>query len=151
MLTRAVHSTSVTVRPPHCPPVTVCLRPEETAAVEEHHDLFARLGITVEVVGPALVRVATVPALGRAGDPEQLFRDVLSVTSGGDAPQAHKAVAERLACSLAIKSGRALSPDEASALLAQAAGGADLATCPHGRPTRLRLTFSQLEKHFDRK
>ncbi len=131
-------------------PVVLRLRPEEVAQVEERGELFKRLGIIAEVAGPTIAKISSVPALGMTGDPEGVFREALAAVARRDEDDAAKAVAERLACSLAIKSGQSLSPAEASALLAQA-DTADLATCPHGRPTRLVLTFSQLEKHFDRR
>jgi len=132
-------------------PVTVRLSPEEAVEVEERIALFKRLGLEVELSGPAAARIHSVPALGERADPEDLFRAVLSGSAERKEEEVLKQVAERMACRLAIKTGRSLTSEEARALVARLEEVSDSATCPHGRPTRLLLSFSQLEKHFDRR
>ncbi len=61
----------------------------------------------------------------------------------------HK-VLDMMSCKAAVKAGDRLSPDELSALLAKRDEIERSGSCPHGRPTTLRLTLRDLEKQFKR-
>jgi DNA mismatch repair protein MutL len=54
-------------------------------------------------------------------------------------------------CKAAIKAGYILSHDEIAALLERKSQVDRSSNCPHGRPTTLRLTTSDLERQFKRK
>ncbi len=56
-----------------------------------------------------------------------------------------------MSCRSAIKFGQKLSIDEMNSLLEQLDKVDRPYTCPHGRPTMVRLTFDELEKMFGRK
>jgi DNA mismatch repair protein MutL len=55
-----------------------------------------------------------------------------------------------IACKAAVKAGQKLSPDEVSALLDRRHLVSDSHHCPHGRPTALVFTRSELERQFGR-
>ncbi len=55
-----------------------------------------------------------------------------------------------MACKAAVKAGCPLSPQEIEALLAQRDLVERRSSCPHGRPTALRLSMHDLEKQFKR-
>jgi DNA mismatch repair protein MutL len=61
----------------------------------------------------------------------------------------HK-VLDMMSCKAAVKAGDALSPDELTSLLAKRHEIERSSSCPHGRPTTIRLTLRDLEKHFHR-
>ena len=54
------------------------------------------------------------------------------------------------ACHAAVKAGDPLTPPEIDDLLAAAETLDTSQSCPHGRPTALRLRLSDLEKQFHR-
>ena len=54
----------------------------------------------------------------------------------------------RAACRGAVKAGQTLSPREVRALLEKMARALYPYTCPHGRPTVIRLSEKDLEKLF---
>lgn len=56
-----------------------------------------------------------------------------------------------LACKAAIKFGMPLSNSEQENLIRDLRKTANNSTCPHGRPTKLLLTFDELEKRFYRR
>ena len=56
-----------------------------------------------------------------------------------------------MACKAAIKAGDTLSETELAEILAQREQTERAASCPHGRPTTVRLTIEELEKLFDRR
>jgi DNA mismatch repair protein MutL len=49
-----------------------------------------------------------------------------------------------------VRFGDRLSRDEAAALIEESGALQKAFVCPHGRPTVLRLTLGELEKHFGR-
>ena len=55
-----------------------------------------------------------------------------------------------IACKAAVKAGQKLTPDEIAALLERRHLVADSHHCPHGRPTALVFTKSELERQFGR-
>jgi DNA mismatch repair protein MutL len=55
-----------------------------------------------------------------------------------------------LACHSSIRAGQTLSPDEMRQLLVQLEQCQAPRTCPHGRPTMILLSTSQLERQFGR-
>ncbi len=60
--------------------------------------------------------------------------------------------AKTLACkSRAIKANEKMSPEEIEYLINSLEKTKQPFTCPHGRPTFIKLTISDLEKHFKRK
>ncbi len=75
---------------------------------------------------------------GRAGSKltsEELLHEVLDMAS----------------CKAAVKAGYPLSQEEIAALLARKQLVERSSNCPHGRPTTLRLSLSDLERQFKRK
>ena len=73
--------------------------------------------------------------MGSKLTPEELLHEVLDMAS----------------CKAAVKAGYPLSQDEIAALLARKEQVDRSSNCPHGRPTTLRLTITDLERQFKRK
>jgi DNA mismatch repair protein MutL len=61
-----------------------------------------------------------------------------------------KAMAQSIACRAAVKAGDRLSDTEAVALLEALLRSRDRYSCPHGRPTFIKLTRADLDKQFGR-
>ncbi|HIT49718.1 MAG TPA: DNA mismatch repair protein MutL, partial [Candidatus Pelethenecus faecipullorum] len=60
------------------------------------------------------------------------------------------AIAKQIACKGSIKANHALSRAEIEALIEQLKRCDNPFTCPHGRPTMIRLSPTELEKMFER-
>jgi DNA mismatch repair protein MutL len=135
-------------------PVTASLTDREIAAIEENRDALARLGIEAEAMGPRTVAVHAFPMLLARAEPTAVLRDFLAWALALSAPPTARQVLEKLAhvaaCRAAVKAGDPLKHEEIEALLARRAVGDLAATCPHGRPTALVLSKSDLEKQFGR-
>ncbi|MGH7868320.1 MAG: hypothetical protein ACREP9_12030 [Candidatus Dormibacteraceae bacterium] len=66
-------------------------------------------------------------------------------------PDDHKErLAASLACHSAVRFGDQMRPEEQRRLLEELEGAEYSITCPHGRPTRLLLEWSELKRHFRR-
>jgi DNA mismatch repair protein MutL len=135
-------------------PLTVNLTDREMAALEAHRSALLRLGVEAEPMGPRTVAVHAFPTRLARAEPEATLRDFLAWALALDAPPTARQVLEELAhvaaCRAAVKAGDVLQHEEIEALLARRDSADLAATCPHGRPTALMLSKSDLERQFGR-
>jgi len=135
-------------------PIEVQLTPEEAEFVEAQATEFAALGMDLRMRGTQWVSVHGVPRLLERVSPEQLLRDLLAEAmrqGGRDFSGAVDLALATLACHASLRSGDAVSPAEARALLA-ALDGVDFAGhCPHGRPIVSFTPWSELLRKVGRR
>lgn len=135
-------------------PVEVQLTPEEAEFLETNAGEFAALGMDLRLRGTQWVSVHGVPRLLERVGPEQLLRDLLAETmrqGGRGFSGAVDLALATLACHASLRSGDAVSPAEARALLA-ALDGADFAGhCPHGRPIVSFTPWNELLRKVGRR
>jgi DNA mismatch repair protein MutL len=79
-----------------------------------------------------------------------MLKELLDALSGEEKSRWEEKIVASIACHGAIKSGQTLSDDEMRALVRQLEQTASPHTCPHGRPTVIRLSAAQLEREFGR-
>jgi DNA mismatch repair protein MutL len=125
----------------------------EAAALEEHAEDAARLGIEIRAVGGAAVAVHSVPRLLTRASPERLVRDLAAeITRAAKRPfgDAADLVLATMACHGSVRAGDRVADEEAVALL-RALDTIDFAGhCPHGRPVVTRMGFDELERRVGR-
>jgi DNA mismatch repair protein MutL len=135
-------------------PEPVELEPSEAAAVLERRVGLASLGIDVEEFGNGTLLVGSVPAMLPGVPPDRLLRDLADHFRSRPLPPTRDEILEdvlsMIACKAAVKAGQRLAPDEVSALLERRHLVGDAHHCPHGRPTALVFTKSELERQFGR-
>jgi DNA mismatch repair protein MutL len=135
-------------------PVTLSVSDREMAAVEQHREALAHLGIDVEAMGPRDVGIQAFPPLLERADPAGTLRDFLEWVLALESPPTPRQVLENLvhvaACRAAVKAGEPLQAAEIEALLAHRKAAEMASTCPHGRPAALMLRRKDLEKQFGR-
>jgi DNA mismatch repair protein MutL len=135
-------------------PEPVELEPSEASAVLERREALAQLGLEVEADGEGSVLVRSVPAMLPGVSPERLLRDLADHFQSKPLPPTREAILEdvlsMIACKAAVKAGQKLAPDEVKALLERRHLVSDAHHCPHGRPTALVFTKSELERQFGR-
>lgn len=135
-------------------PEPVDLRPEEAAALVEHRELLAQLGVELEPFGGGTVLVQAYPALLKPAHLAELLQEIAhTLQQSGELPD-RPALLERLvasiACKAAVKAGEPLAPEEISSLLAYCDLVKETLYCPHGRPAVLVLSRKELERYFRR-
>ena len=116
--------------------------------------ILQTLGIDATAAGPTRVAVHSFPSLlfSRGVDPAEFMGDLLERDDlPRDQEDALREVLDMMACKAAVKAGDALSDQELSALLELREKVERSASCPHGRPTSVRLTLRDLEKMFGRR
>jgi DNA mismatch repair protein MutL len=136
-------------------PETLSVTASEAATLDENSALLARMGLEVVPFGPAAVAVQQFPSLlaERGVVASEFVRDLLDLL-GDDGPvgpeQAMESVLEMMACKAAVKAGDPLTAAEIDSLLARRDQADKSLSCPHGRPTTLRLTLKDLARQFKR-
>jgi DNA mismatch repair protein MutL len=135
-------------------PEPVHLTPAEAAAVLEQGETLRQLGLDVEPFGGDTVLVTGTPAMLPDVAPDRLLRDLADHLRSHPLPPTRDGLVADLlhmiACKAAVKAGQRLTPEEIAALLERRHLAADSHHCPHGRPTALVFTKSELERQFGR-
>jgi DNA mismatch repair protein MutL len=135
-------------------PEPVHLNASEAAAVVEHRETLRQLGLDIEPFGGDTVLVTSAPAMLQGVAPDRLLRDLAEhLRTKPIAPTRDGLLADLLhmiACKAAVKAGQKLSAEEVAALLERRHLVSDSHHCPHGRPTALVFTKSELERQFGR-
>jgi DNA mismatch repair protein MutL len=131
----------------------VSLPPTLQMEAEEKKAFLEGVGFALEPLDGGL-RLTAVPYLANATvSPELLLRGSLAaLRDGGDAEPTELLwrVWATMACKEAVKVTTKLLPEEAQTLWRDLRGCRQPFFCPHGRPTILMLSVSELEKHFAR-
>ncbi|MBD3403598.1 DNA mismatch repair endonuclease MutL [candidate division GN15 bacterium] len=133
-------------------PVQVELSPEQFAVFEEAGELLNQSGFAIGAFGGTMVNIEAVPAVLSRKSPEKMIQKVIddlsSLKKAGH--DMRKAMAQSIACRAAVMSGDRLSDREAEGLLEQLLRCDNRYTCPHGRPTFIRIGREDLDKQFGR-
>ncbi len=138
-------------------PTVIEAEPRMVDRLDELAPLFERLGIEAAAMGPRSVGVRAFPTLllERGVEPGPFMADLLERHDRegfvpGDEAALHE-VLDMMACKAAVKAGDRLTEGELDELMALREKVERSASCPHGRPTTVRLPIEQLEKLFHRR
>lgn len=144
-------NSEVVAHPLLIPEVLECSA-SERALVEEHVSHFADIGFEIEI-WPDSVALKSVPAILTMANARRVVREVIDVLSSTgemkDRPLPYEPLARR-ACKSAVKGTQRLGSEEAGRLLDDLTVTTNPYSCPHGRPTMIRLTLSELDRRFGR-
>jgi DNA mismatch repair protein MutL len=133
-------------------PQMVELSPAAQALLLGNAEVLEEWGFAIEDFGAAL-RVRAVPAGLRDGDLAAALTEVADHLAGrgGSTPEDwREAMLTTLACHSSVRAGQTLSFEEMRQLIAQLERCDAPRTCPHGRPTMILLSTTQLERQFGR-
>ena len=134
-------------------PEVVELNNEEYIIYRENTDLFENLGFNIEGFGQNTVCIREVPFILGKPDIKEFFISVLEnlrrMGSGSTVEVKFNSIA-RMACRSAVKARDNLSDIEMKALVEALKYIDDPYTCPHGRPTIIKIGLNELEKRFKR-
>ncbi len=137
-------------------PAVVDAQPRRIAKLDDLRPLLLRLGIEAEQLSPSSIGVHAFPSFlyERGVEPEEFLADLLDRADSDDFVPASEAalheVLDMMSCKAAVKAGDHLSERELSDLMKLRDAVERSSNCPHGRPTSIRLTISELEKRFGR-
>jgi len=135
-------------------PASIELTKSQMSIIEANTDLIEKLGIEIVPFGPNTMAVQSFPMMLAESDPIDFMQDLLDMLEGGEAGPGGEelldAVLNMAACKAAIKAGQRLDDSEIEHLLAYIESTECVSRCPHGRPTTIQFSISDLEKQFKR-
>lgn len=134
-------------------PVVIELNSEDYSYYVENQDIFTNTGFNIEVFGENTISIREVPIILGEVNLKSFFLSLLdnlkNMGSGETTEIKYNKIAT-MACKSAIKANDALSYIEMKALIEELRFIEDPFTCPHGRPTIIKMTLNELEKRFKR-
>jgi DNA mismatch repair protein MutL len=122
--------------------------------LETNAELIEKLGIELAPFGPRTMAIQAFPTLLSKAPPLDFVQDLMDLLGRKDvsldAERLLDEVLNMAACKAAIKAGQKLSDNEIEKLLADRETVERASRCPHGRPTVIKFSVSDLEKQFKR-
>ena len=135
------------------PPQVVTLSPTEEAAFHRNASVFEKMGFQIEPFGGREFAIRAVPEdiFGISSDDvfSSLIAD-LSDEGGAVSEEIFVVKLSMMACKAAVKGNMRLSGKEVDALLDELLTLENPYNCPHGRPTIISMSKTDIEKKFKR-
>jgi DNA mismatch repair protein MutL len=134
-------------------PLVLDLNPEQAAVVAEELDALNAMGITVEPFGGSSYLIRSLPALLSKEDPQSALAEIIDGLAQADdvVGNTHEAALVTLICKrAAIKGGQVMTTAEMQELVRRLETCRSPRTCPHGRPTMIHLSATELARQFGR-
>ncbi len=130
------------------------LPPDQAETIRAFLPTLERLGFGLDIFGPQSFALKEWPALLPELRHAKRFLEILLEALQHENPHGpeeaqHEAVA-RAACRAAIKANDSVGTAEVAQLLKDLAACERPMTCPHGRPTHIRLPLGELHRRFRR-
>ncbi len=135
-------------------PDIITLPHKEMDIAKENIEMFRKAGFTLEEFGENTIKLSGVPNICLDLDTKELFLETLDEINTV-ARTAKQEIEEKfiatVACKAAVKANMALTQTEVDNLMKQLLVLPNPFTCPHGRPTAIKMTKTDIEKKFSRR
>ena len=122
--------------------------------LENNSELIEKLGIELVPFAPRTMAIQAFPTLLAKAEPLDFIQDLIEILENKradiDTDRLLEEVLDMAACKAAIKAGQKLTDSEIEQLLADRENVDCSSRCPHGRPTTIEFSISELEKQFKR-
>ncbi|NQT29156.1 MAG: DNA mismatch repair endonuclease MutL [Candidatus Saganbacteria bacterium] len=135
-------------------PETIEVNPKENSILSENLEYLSGIGFDLEEFGNNSYILRSVPAISAKAPAKQLLIDIISelqnLGKSVEMEVKQEKVKKLIACHSAIKAGDKLTQQEMNQLIKDLYATINPATCPHGRPTIIRIQEEELKKRFGR-
>ena len=135
-------------------PDIIKLSTREMGIFRDNKEMFNKAGFEVEEFGDNTVKLTGVPEFCLDFDTQEIFLETLdeinTVARTAKQELEDKFLAT-VACKAAVKAHMALSKEEVDSLMDQLLRLPNPFTCPHGRPTVIKMSKNDIEKKFSRR
>ncbi len=135
-------------------PDIITLTHKEMDIAKDNIEMFQKAGFTLEEFGENTIKLTGVPNVCIELDTKELFLETLDEINTV-ARTAKQEIEERfiatVACKAAVKANMALTKEEVDSLMEKLLKLPNPFTCPHGRPTAIRMSKTDIEKKFERR
>ena len=135
------------------PAGVITLTGREEGELHAHEEVFRSMGYEIEPLGGSTYAIRAVPMELYGNDATELLRETLEEMVEEKMTGTPKAILAKIAsmsCKAAVKGNSLLSVKEAEALIDELLGLDNPYHCPHGRPTMIVFTQSDMDKKFKR-
>lgn len=135
------------------PPIVISVNPRQQQILKEHYDFFESMGFQMETFGGNEYMLRAVPLETYGLAAQDIFIDFVdSLLEDGTNLNMDLFIYKiaTMACKAAVKGNMKLTTQEADALIDQLLQLENPYNCPHGRPTIITMTETELEKKFRR-
>ena len=130
-------------------PEVVTLTHKEIDFVKNNINLFTNIGFIIEIFGRNTIKINAIPDLEYRSKTKNIFLDILDEMITHERTQI-KDIEERfmatVACKAAVKANMDLTITEVDNLIQNLLNLNNPYTCPHGRPTTIKLSKEFIEK-----
>ncbi len=135
-------------------PDVITLTHKEMDIAKENMQMFEKAGFSLEEFGENTIKLTGVPTVCVDLDNKELFLETLdeinTVARTAKQEKEEKFIAT-VACKAAVKANMALGVQEVESLMDKLLALPNPFTCPHGRPTAIKMTKYDIERKFARK
>ena len=132
----------------------ITLSHKEMSIARENVDMFKKAGFDFEEFGENTIKLVSVPSMCEELNTKKIFLEILdeidTVAVTAKQEKEDKFIAT-VACKAAVKGNMKLDGREIESLLNKLLCLPNPFTCPHGRPTAVKMTKNDLEKKFSRR
>ena len=134
-------------------PAVIQFQALELNEIRARQEMLNKMGFVFEDFGNNSIIIRGIPYLLEGCSPKDVFLEltdkIFSSLKPVVTPLADEII-HTIACKAAIKANKKLDDSEVTRLLEELALAGSRYTCPHGRPTVIRLTKYEIEKMFKR-
>jgi DNA mismatch repair protein MutL len=129
------------------------LNVRDFSIIEQYLPYFEKAGFVIRPIGGNSIILDAFPAVARTSDPEKLLIETIDLIIQKVDPglDQQEIFAKSLACSMAIKANTNLTQEEMQTLVNELFNAETPFTCPHGRPTIIKIDLIELERRFKRR
>lgn len=135
-------------------PLVIELEPESLEALLLQTQDLAKMGFSIEAMGPRSLAISSFPALLKESAVKSGLEELAARTleRGGSFIVEEKIgdVFARMACHSVVRAGQALGLEQMRSLLEQMDEFPLSSFCPHGRPVSVEYPYARLERDFGR-
>lgn len=135
-------------------PDIINLSHKDMQIAKDNMEIFEKAGFVLEEFGENTIKLSGVPTVCLDLDNKELFLETLDEINTV-ARTAKQEIEEKfiatVACKAAVKANMALTKEEVDSLMKKLLTLQNPFTCPHGRPTAIRMTKTDIEKKFSRR
>ena len=135
-------------------PDVLDLSKKDMRLVHDNLKLFEQSGFDIEEFGETTIKINGVPVICYEMDTKDLFLDILDgldITNRTNKQDIEEKFISTVACKAAVKANMYLDEREIRGLLDELLLLENPFTCPHGRPTAIKMTKYDMERKFSRK
>ena len=135
-------------------PDIITLTHKEMEIAKDNMQMFRKAGFMLEEFGENTIKLTGVPEMCLDLETKEMFLETLDEINSV-ARTAKQEVEEKfiatIACKAAVKANMALTKEEVDSLMDKLLSLLNPFTCPHGRPTAIKMSKYDIERKFARK